>query len=58
MKKKSLISWITNMLLKIIPSLEKEVIFKMAAKSGCDWDGDILRIYVNESERSVEVLKP
>ena len=35
----------------------KKFIFKMAAKSGCDWDGDILRIYVNESEERVKFFR-
>lgn len=37
---------------------EKNMIFRIAARNGCDWDGDILRIYVDESKDNVHVLKP
>lgn len=37
---------------------ETKTILKIAAKSGSDWDGDILRLYVDTQQGVVKVLKP
>jgi len=57
MRKKSLISLVADILLKIMPSLEDEIILKRAVKNGCDLDGDVLRFYVQENAGIVQVLE-
>ena len=37
---------------------EIDVILMVAMKSGCDRDGDILRIYVRNDHGTAEILKP
>jgi uncharacterized protein (UPF0276 family) len=35
---------------------ETKLLLKIARQNGCDWDGDVLRIYVNEQQGIVKPL--